>query len=97
MALKDDYNAAVENPEFRQKVAIAVTRAIMDAVAATTPPASHLALAKRFLLAPAAEIERYLLPIAARIAINAGSFTSDANIQTAANQVLLVNVQLAIT
>lgn len=96
MTLIADYNAAVENTPFRQQVAISVSRAVMN-VMAGTPTVAQQALAKRFMLSPSAEVDRYVLPVAARIFINSGSFTSDANIDTAVLQVLTVNVSLAIS
>lgn len=99
MPLLDDYNAAVENPQFRQRVAISVTRTVMN-VMAGSPTAPQQALAKRFMLAPSAEVDRYTLPVAARLFINGVTVIADANdtqIQTAVNEVLAVNVALGIT
>lgn len=97
MALIDEYKVAVENDtQFRQRLTMALTRIILG-VLAGTPTAPQMALAKRFFLAPGAEVDRYLLPVAAKLAINAGTFTDDAALTTAATAVLATNVQLGIT
>lgn len=96
MALIDDYNQAVENPQFRQRVAVAVAKAIATALDATTPPQAHLDLARRFYLSPEAEISRYVLPVAARLIGAGGQLTNDAHITTAVNLVLLDNAELGI-
>lgn len=99
MAYIDDYRAAVENDaQFKQRLFLAVSRQVINAMPpiVASPPASHTALAKRFLLDPRGEVDRYLLPVAARIAINGGSFTSDADLQTAVGQVLLLNATIGV-
>lgn len=96
MAAIDEYIAAVENDNrFRQRLMIIITKAVMT-VLGGSPTAGQLALGKRFLLNPGPEIDRYLLPVAARLALNAGSFTDDAAITTAVNQVLTINVTAGI-
>jgi hypothetical protein len=104
MALIDEYRAAVENDtEFRQRVTIAVSRVVMAAMTttntpdATTKPPAQQALAKRFLLDPGSEVSRYLLPIAARMAIVGASYTDDAAVNAAAQFVLTLNVQLGVS
>jgi hypothetical protein len=97
MALIDDYKAAIENDtQFRQRLSLALTRVVLN-VLAGTPTAGQQALGKRFLLSPESEVDRYLLPVAAKLALNGGSFTSDADVNTAAQAVLAVNVTLGIT
>lgn len=96
MALIDDYKASIENDnQFRQRLAMALTRNVLT-VMGGTPTAAQSALAKRFLLAPTAEIDRYLVPVAARLALNGGSFTDDTALNTAVTSVLTVNVTLGI-
>jgi len=97
MALIDDFNASLETG-MRHRVGLAVSRVVMEAVAAATPPASHLNLARKFMLDPNGEVDRYLLPIIARLVINNVALTSatDAQIVTATQQVLAVNAQLGI-
>lgn len=97
MALIDDFNQAVENTPFRQRVAIAVTRRVMT-VMAGSPTAPQQALAKRFMLAPVSETERYVYPTAARLFINGVTIATatDAQVQTAVDEVLTVNVTLGI-
>lgn len=96
MAAIDEYIAAVENDNrFRQRLMIIVTKAVMTVLGGSPTP-GQLALGKRFLLAPGTEIDRYLLPVAARLALNAGSFTDDTAITTAVNQVLTINVTAGI-
>lgn len=97
MSLQSDFNAAVENTPFSQAVAIAVSRTVMSVLAAASPPPAQIALAKRFLLSPVSEIDRYLLPVAAQINMASGSFTVDADIIAAVNAVLLANVKAGIT
>lgn len=97
MALIDDYHAAMDNDsQFRQRVAMAITRTVLTTLAGT-PTAPQQALGKRFLLSPQSEIDRYLIPIAARLALNGGSFTSDADINTACTSVMTANVTLGIS
>ena len=97
MALIDDFIAATDSLPFRQRVGLAVCRVVMEAVAGT-PTVAQLNLARQFMLSPAGEVDRYLLPIAARLVINGVSVNAatDAQIMTATQQVLLVNVQLGI-
>lgn len=96
MAFIDEYTAALENDnQFRQRVAIAISRRILNSLAGS-PNAAQQALGKRFLLNPSVECDRYLLPVAARLAMNGGSFTDDAALQTAVDQVLVINVSLGI-
>lgn len=98
MALIDDYNQAVENPTFRMKVAVQVAKAVATAIDATTPPAAHLNLARRYYLAPGAETDRYLLPTAARLAMASVTIVNatDAQIATAVTAVLADNAELGI-
>lgn len=98
MTLQSDFNESVENGAFRQKVAIAVTRTVMNTMAGS-PTADQKALAKKFMLSPAGEVDRYVFPTAARIFINGQTpgTSTDAQIQTAVDQVLTVNVALLIT
>lgn len=98
VTLQTDFNEAVENTPFRQKVAIAVTRTVMN-VMAGTPSAAQQALAKRFMLSPSSETDRYIYPTAARIFINGQTpgTATDTQIQTAVDQVLAVNVTLAVS
>jgi hypothetical protein len=98
MAFIDDYIAATDSLPFRQRVGLAVSRVVMEAVAAQSPPPEYLNLARKFMLSPEGEVTRYLLPIAARLVINAVTVNAatDAQILTATQQVLAVNVQLGI-
>lgn len=97
MASLEDFNAAQEIG-LRQRVAVIVSNVVMEAAAAGSPPVSHLNLARKFMLDPQGEVERYLLPIIARLVINGVTVANatDAQIKTAANQVLAVNAQLGI-
>lgn len=97
MALLDDFNASLE-AGLRQRVTVAVSRVVMEAVAAGTPPVAQLNLGRKFMLDPSGEVERYLLPIIARLVINGVQVASatDAQVTTATQQVLSVNVQLGI-
>jgi hypothetical protein len=97
MALIDDYQSVLSTA-LRQRITLAVSRVVMEAVAAPTPPVSHLDLARKFMLSPEAEVERYLLPIVARLVINGITITgaTDAQVVTATQQVLAVNAQLGI-
>lgn len=99
MALVDEYKLALENDtQFRQRLLLAVTKVIIQAMPPTVanPPAAHQALAKRFMISPEGEVQRYLLPVAARLAINGGSFDKDADLVTAVQQVLVLNAYLGI-
>lgn len=99
MALDNDYIAAVDNTPFRRRVAIAVTRTVMN-VMGGTPTVDQKNLSKRFLLAPEGEVARYVLPVAAKLNINGVTdltAATDAQVQTAVDQVLAVNVTLQIT
>ena len=98
MAALDDFIAATDDTQFRQKVSMTVARVIMDAVNVATPPTQHLNLARKFMLSPGSEVERYLLPIAAQLIIAGVSVSAanDAQILTAAQQVLSANVKLNI-
>lgn len=97
MTLLDDFNQAIENTPFRQRVAIAVTRRVMT-VMAGSPTAPQQALAKRFMLSPGSETDRYVLPTAARLFLNSVAIgtATDAQVQTAVDEVLTVNVTLGI-
>lgn len=99
MPFIDDYRLTLENDtQFRQRVAVAISRVIINAMPpiVASPPATHIALAKRFLLNPQSEVDRYLLPIAARMAISGASFTDDAALTTATSQVLVLNAALGV-
>jgi hypothetical protein len=96
MALIDDWNASLESG-LRQRVGVAVSRAVMSVVAGS-PTVAQSNLARKFMLDPNGEVDRYLLPIIARLVINGvaiGSAT-DAQVTTATTEVLSVNAQLAI-
>lgn len=97
MPLLDDFNAALETG-MRHRVGVAVARVVMEAIAAGTPPVSHLNLGRKFMLDPQGEVDRYLLPIIARLVINNVSLSTatDAQVITATQQVLAVNAQLGI-
>jgi hypothetical protein len=97
MALIDDWNATLETG-LRNRVAVATSRVVMEAVAAGNPPAANLNLARQFMLNPSGEVDRYVLPIIARLIINgvALSAATDAQLITATQQVLAVNAQLGI-
>jgi imidazolonepropionase-like amidohydrolase len=97
MPLGNDYQAMLE-AGLRNKVAIAVSQVVMTAVGAATPPPEHLNLARKFMLSPESEVDRYLMPIVARLVINGVTIATatDAQIITATQQVLAVNAQLGI-
>jgi hypothetical protein len=100
MALIDDYKAAIENDtQFRQRLLIALTKVIINNMPpiVPTPPAANTAVAKRFLLSPESEVQRYLLPVAARMRITGAAFTDDAALELAAGQILLLNAALAVS
>jgi hypothetical protein len=99
MAFIDDYKAAIENDtQFRQRLMLALSRVIINNMppVVANPPAANSALAKRFMLNPASEVDRYLLPVAARIGINGGQLSSDADLTQAVGQVLLLNATLGV-
>lgn len=98
MALIDE-GVATDDPVFFRKVAIAASRAVMNALAAGSPPANQIALGKRFLLSPESETRRYLLPVAARLVINgvAVNAATDAQINTAVSEVLTANLTAGVT
>jgi hypothetical protein len=100
MALIDDYRAEIENDtQFKQRLFLALSQVIINAMppVVANPPPAHVALAKRFMLDPRGETDRYLLPVAARVRLNSGQLSDDAALITAVQQVLLLNVALAIT
>lgn len=100
MALIDDYRQAVENDtQFRQRLTIALANVIINNMppAVPAPPAANVAVAKRFMLDPVSEVNRYLLPVAARVKINGGQLSDDAAIATAAAQILLLNATLGVS
>lgn len=97
MALIDNYNAALANDnQFMQRLTIQIAVTVLS-VLGGSPTAPQQALGKRFLLAPQAEAQRYLIPVAAKIVANGGSFASDTDLATAVNQVLTINVGLGIS
>lgn len=99
MALLDDYNA-IASSGLQPRIAVSVSRAVFTVLARTTPPPTvdEKALAKRFMLSPENEAQRYLLPVIARLLINGVtvSTATDAQLQTAVNEVLAANVTLLI-
>lgn len=100
MAFIDDYNAAIQNDtQFRQRLTLALAQVIINNMppVVPNPPAANSAVAKRFMLDPIGEVNRYLPVVAARIRINGGSMNNDADITTAAGQVLLLNATLAVS
>lgn len=92
-----DYQNAIENQtQFRQRLAVAVSRIVIQTMQGT-PTLDQTALAKRFFLNPAGEVDRYILPVAAQMSISSANFGDDAALQTAVNTVLGINVTLKIT
>lgn len=99
MALIDEFRLAIENDtQFRQRLSLAVTKVVVNVLSGTAPAPTpdQKALGKRFFLNPDAEVDRYLLPVAAKMAINGAAFTDDAALTTACQQIMSLNVALLI-